>query len=115
MAEGTIAADELRLLIIGSCPALRAAQAQLGMTLPIPETTDTADWPALACLQAGPEAEQIRPGVLSADGGRLAYLAIQRGVQFAQSGRIQGIVTAPLSHGKDRSSHRPANTPKERR
>ncbi|WP_347101222.1 4-hydroxythreonine-4-phosphate dehydrogenase PdxA, partial [Escherichia coli] len=37
------------------------------------------------------------PGVLSADAGRFAYLAVERGVRLAQSGRIQGIVTAPLN------------------
>jgi 4-hydroxythreonine-4-phosphate dehydrogenase len=90
-------AGELRLLVIGSCPALRAAQAMLGAAVDIPETGEEADWPALACLQAGPENEPIRPGVLSADGGRLAYLAIERGVRLVQAGRVQGIVTAPLN------------------
>jgi 4-hydroxythreonine-4-phosphate dehydrogenase len=90
-------AGELRLLVIGSGPALRAAQAQLGATIDIPETDEDADWPALACLQAGPEQGPVAPGVLSADGGRLAYLAVERGVRLAQAGRVQGIVTAPLN------------------
>jgi 4-hydroxythreonine-4-phosphate dehydrogenase len=90
-------AGELRLLVIGSYPALRAAQVLLGAAVDIPETGEEADWPALACLQAGPEQDPIAPGVLSADGGRLAYLAIERGVRLAQAGRVQGIVTAPLN------------------
>jgi 4-hydroxythreonine-4-phosphate dehydrogenase len=90
-------AGDLRLLVVGSYPALQAARAQLGAAVDIPETAEGADWPALACLQAGPENEPIRPGVLSADGGRLAYLAIERGVRLAQAGRVQGIVTAPLN------------------
>lgn len=90
-------AGALRLLVIGSYPALRAAQAMLGASIDIPETGEGAGWPAVACLQAGPESEPIRPGVLSADGGRLAYLAIERGVRLAQAGRVQGIVTAPLN------------------
>ena len=48
-------------------------------------------------MQAGPEGEPIRPGQLSADGGRFAFQAVERGVRLAQSGRIGGIVTAPLN------------------
>jgi 4-phospho-D-threonate 3-dehydrogenase / 4-phospho-D-erythronate 3-dehydrogenase len=88
---------DLRLLVIGSVPALQAAQRQLGAGQPIPEVSEDQDWPALACLQAGPEGAPIRPGVLSEDGGRLAYLAIERGVRLAQSGRAGAIVTAPLN------------------
>jgi 4-hydroxythreonine-4-phosphate dehydrogenase len=88
---------ELRLLVIGSCPALRAACEQLGVGTEIPEVAEGADWPALACLQAAPEGDPILPGVLSAEGGRFAYAAIERGVRLAQAGRVQGIVTAPLN------------------
>jgi 4-hydroxythreonine-4-phosphate dehydrogenase len=90
-------AGELRLLVIGSYPSLQAAEAQLGADIDIPPVEEAADWPALACLQAGPENEAIKPGVLSADGGRLAYQAIERGVRLTQAGRVQGIVTAPLN------------------
>src|SRR5688500_3288430 len=90
-------AGELRLLVIGSCTALQAANAQLGSGIDIPEMSEDAEWPALACLQAGPEREAIAQGVLSAEGGRLAYLAVERGVKLAQAGRVQGIVTAPLN------------------
>ena len=90
-------AGDLRLLVLGSVPALRTAQHLLGATQAIPEITETDDWPALACLQAGPEGEPIRPGLLSEDGGRLAYLAIERGVHLTLSGRTGAIVTAPLN------------------
>ena len=90
-------AGELRLLVIGSNPALRAARDQLGAAVDIPETAEDADWPPLACLQAGPQDGPVAPGVLSAECGRLAYLAIERGVRLAQAGRVQGIVTAPLN------------------
>ena len=83
--------------MIGSNSALQAARAQLGAAVDIPETTEDADWPPLACLQAGPEQGPIELGVVSADGGRLAYLAVERGVRLAQAGRVQGIVTAPLN------------------
>lgn len=93
-----LADGSLRLLVIGSNPALHAARDALGSDLDFPEVTDVdGEWPALACLQAGPEGAPIRPGVLSVDGGRFAYLAVERAVRLAEAGRIHGIVTAPLN------------------
>src|SRR5215468_6018289 len=96
--RGRIDAGDLRLLIIGSGAALKNAAAQLGTKLDIPEVGATdAGWPNLAFLQADVEDEAIRPGVLSADGGRFAFKAVEQGVRLAQAGRIGGIVTAPLN------------------
>ena len=93
-----IAAGELRLLVIGSNPALEAARQNFTPGLAITEVVETdAHWPALAAMQAGPEGEPILPGVLSADGGRFAFQAVDRGVKLAMAGRIGGIVTAPLN------------------
>ena len=93
-----IEAGELALVVIGSNPALERARAVFAPGIAIPEVKETdANWPGLCALQAGPEGEPIRPGQLSADGGRFAYLAVERGVRLAQSGRIGGIVTAPLN------------------
>ena len=93
-----IEAGDLRLLIIGSGAALKNAAAQLGARLEIPEVraTDT-HWPNLCFLQADEEGAPIRPGVLSADGGRFAFKAVEQGVRLTQAGRIGGIVTAPLN------------------
>jgi 4-hydroxythreonine-4-phosphate dehydrogenase len=91
-------AGKLKLVIIGSNAALEQARAKFTPELAISEVTEAdAAWPALCALQAGPEGEPIRPGQLSADCGRFAYLAVERGVRLAQSGRIGGIVTAPLN------------------
>lgn len=35
--------------------------------------------------------------MLSADGGRFAFKAVEQGVRLTQAGRIGGIVTAPLN------------------
>jgi 4-hydroxythreonine-4-phosphate dehydrogenase len=88
---------DLRLIVIGSTPSLRAAQAQLGAAIEIPEVAEADDWPALACLQAGEEGKPIVPGVLCEDGGRLAYLAIERAVRLTAANRVGGLVTAPLN------------------
>lgn len=89
-------AGELSLLVIGSVTALRAAEALLA-TPPIPEIEDAAQAAPLAILAAGNEREPIRLGEMSAEGGRLAYLAIEKAVRLAQSGAIAGLVTAPLN------------------
>src|SRR5262249_25054463 len=96
--RGRIDAGDLRLLIIGSGAALKNAAAQMGTTLNVPEIGATdAEWPNLAFLQADVEGKAIRPGVLSADGGRFAFKAVELGVRLATAGRIAGIVTAPLN------------------
>ncbi|MEA2775090.1 MAG: 4-phospho-D-threonate 3-dehydrogenase / 4-phospho-D-erythronate 3-dehydrogenase [Acetobacteraceae bacterium] len=93
-----IASGALRMVVIGSNPALELARAQFTPGLAIPTATaDDTDWPALCALQAGPEGEPIIPGQLSADGGRFAFQAVERGVRLALDGRIGGIVTAPLN------------------
>jgi len=93
-----IEAGELGLVVIGSNPALQRARAQFASEISIPEVMETdTDWPPLCALQAGPEGAPIRPGELSADGGRFAFQAVERGVRLAQSGRVGGIVTAPLN------------------
>ena len=96
--QDRIAAGDLRLAIIGSTPALRKAEGALGLDMPeILEVAEGSDWPALCCLQADAEGAPIEFGTLSADGGRFAYKAIETGVRLALSGRIGGIVTAPLN------------------
>lgn len=93
-----IETGDLRLLIIGSGPALKDAAAQLAVKLDIPEVRATdKDWPNLCFLQADDEGEPIKPGVLTADGGRFAFKAVEQGVRLTQAGRIGGIVTAPLN------------------
>ena len=93
-----IEAGELQLLIIGSNAALDEARAAFTAGLAIPTVTENDHaWPPLCAMQAGPEGEPIRPGILSADGGRFAFQAVERGVRYAMNGRTGGIVTAPLN------------------
>lgn len=107
MAE-RIAAGDLRLLVIGSGPALERARAAFAPGIAIPEVAAEAEsWPDLCFLQAGPEGGPIEPGVLSADGGRFAYLAVERGVRLAEAGRVGAIVTAPLNkEALNKAGHR---------
>ena len=93
-----LASGDLKLLIIGSRGAFDRASRQLAADLDVPAVgADAADWPALSFLQADTESERIEPGVLSADGGRFAYKAVEQGVRLSLSKRVGGIVTAPLN------------------
>ena len=92
-----IAEGALKLLVIGHGTALERARAGFASELSIPVVAADDAWPALAFLQAGAEAVPIEPGVLSAEAGRFAYLAIEQGVRLAQAGRVGGLVTAPLN------------------
>ena len=77
----------LRMVVIGSNAALENARSRFTPDIAIPAVTeDDPDWPALCALQAGPEGEPIRPGQLSADGGRFAFQAVERGVRLAMAG-----------------------------
>src|SRR3954451_3956492 len=84
-----IEAGSLGLLVIGSNAALEQARARFAPDLAIPEVTKAdPTWPGLCALQAGPEGEPILPGQLSADGGRFAFQAVERGVRLTQAGRV---------------------------
>jgi 4-hydroxythreonine-4-phosphate dehydrogenase len=91
-----LAAGEMSLLVLGSLAALRAAETVCG-TAPIPAVSDAACPYAQAIFDVGPEREPIRPGALSAEGGRLAFLAVEKAVQLALGCTVAGIVTAPLN------------------
>jgi len=93
-----IEAGDLALLIIGSGAALERARAAFTPNLAVPAAREQdAEWPALCALQAGPEGPPIELGRVSAEGGRFAYLAVERGVRLAQSGRVGAVVTGPLN------------------
>jgi 4-phospho-D-threonate 3-dehydrogenase / 4-phospho-D-erythronate 3-dehydrogenase len=93
-----LAASDLKLLIIGSRRALEQADQQLSANVEIANVSaEDADWPSLSFLQADDESSSIAPGVLSPDGGRFSYKAVEQGVRLALAGRVGGIVTAPLN------------------
>src|ERR1700679_162527 len=76
-----LAGGDLKLLIIGSRRAFDRANNQVAAGLDVPQVSvDATDWPNLSFLQADTESEQIEPGVLTADGGRFAYKAVEHGV-----------------------------------
>ncbi|HXA23823.1 MAG TPA: 4-hydroxythreonine-4-phosphate dehydrogenase PdxA [Acetobacteraceae bacterium] len=88
-----LAAGDLRLLVIGHRSALLAARTLLHESLDFPET----DAAPLAFLAAGEEHVPVRFGQISPEAGRFAFLAVERAVDLAMTGRIDAIVTAPLN------------------
>ena len=48
-------------------------------------------------VEAAAAQAPIAPGRLSAEGGRLAFAAIERAVRLALAGEIDAIVTAPIN------------------
>src|SRR4051812_428448 len=92
-----VQSGELGLLVLGDVAALRRAEALLGMATPIPEVSEGELSAPLAIQQCGPRDTAIPLGAVSAAGGRVAYLAIERAVRLAQAGAVHAIVTAPLN------------------
>ncbi len=92
-----LASGALRLLVIGHASALAAASELVGDGPAIPVVSEDSEWPALSLLPATDEHGPLAIGQVSPEGGRFAYYAVERAVRLAQSGRVGGIVTAPLN------------------
>ena len=91
-----VAAGELVPLVVGTASCVEASAAALGLKIEI--TGDAAPvWPKVRVIEAASARAPTAPGKLSAVGGRLAYAAIERGVQLALAGEIDAIVTAPIN------------------
>jgi len=88
-----IDAGGLRLLVIGHRSAFEAAQALLREDLRLGTDSDAS----LGFTAAGQEDAPVSSGVISPEGGRFAYLAVEHAVELALSGRVDAIVTAPLN------------------
>jgi 4-hydroxythreonine-4-phosphate dehydrogenase len=88
-----VEAGGLHLLVIGRRSALEAAQALLHESLRF----GANDGAPLGFLAAGNEDAPVSFGMLSPEGGRFAYLAVDRAVELALAGRVDAIVTAPLN------------------
>src|SRR5690349_19817499 len=88
-----VEAGGLRLLVIGHRSALQAAQALLQENLRFGANEDAP----LGFIAAGNEDVQVSFGAISPEGGRFAYLAVERAVGLALEGKVDAIVTAPLN------------------
>jgi 4-phospho-D-threonate 3-dehydrogenase / 4-phospho-D-erythronate 3-dehydrogenase len=91
-------AGDLALTVVG-CGRTWHATAE-ALSLPnraVPVAADASAPPPLAFVEAGPAAAPIPIGQVSAEGGRLAYNAIDIAVKLAMSGAADAICTGPIS------------------
>jgi 4-hydroxythreonine-4-phosphate dehydrogenase len=93
-----VAAGEFALTVIGTRRCFEEISRRLGIAAEIVTATgEGTTWPRVRLIEAAVTDTAIEPGRLSAEAGRLAYLAIERAVALALAGEIDAVVTAPIS------------------
>ncbi len=92
-----VAAGELELVVIGTASCIEAAANAQGVGIELVGGEGPAVWPQVRVIEADAARAPIAVGQLSAEAGRLAFAAIERAVQLAVAGAIDGIVTAPIN------------------
>jgi 4-hydroxythreonine-4-phosphate dehydrogenase len=93
-------ADQQAVLIIGAPEILDHYARSLSLDLHY-EVVEQADALQKACIYVlNPEPEaaiRIQEGILSADAGRHAMLAVEKGIELCLEGSCDALVTAPIS------------------
>jgi 4-hydroxythreonine-4-phosphate dehydrogenase len=91
------AAGEFELVVIGTARCMAETATRLGIEAEITTAAAPATWPRLRLIEAATTEIGVQPGVLSAEGGRLAFAALAHAIRLAMAGEIDAIVTAPLN------------------
>jgi 4-hydroxythreonine-4-phosphate dehydrogenase len=92
-----VAAGELELVVVGTASSIEASARALDLKIELASDGAPAVWPKVRVIEAAPAREEIAPGKLAAEAGRLAFAAIERAVELAMTGEIDAIVTAPIN------------------
>jgi 4-hydroxythreonine-4-phosphate dehydrogenase len=92
-----VARGELSPVVVGTASCIEGSARRLGQAIEITTDATPARWPRVRLVEAAAATAPIEPGKLSAEGGRLAYAAIERAVRLALDGEIDAIVTAPIN------------------
>ncbi len=95
--KGRLEAGDLRLAILGSGPSLRLAEQQLGLDTAIPKPRWTVTGRTSVSSRPTPRASRSCRACSPPMAAAWPFKAIEKGVQLALSGKIGGIVTAPLN------------------
>jgi 4-hydroxythreonine-4-phosphate dehydrogenase len=89
-----------RFVVIGPISVLSAEAKRCGIAVELRSIASPADARAgegaLDVLDIPTPAGAIRPGVVSADAGRVAAEALQLGARLCAAGELDGLVTAPI-------------------
>jgi len=93
--SGDMARQNLGIVMIGDRTTIEYAAREFAPELRIGTQEDQAADIRISDL--GMARGEIKVGTVSAEAGKLAYLAIERGVELALAKRIDAIVTCPVS------------------
>jgi 4-hydroxythreonine-4-phosphate dehydrogenase len=89
--------DAMELIVVGARGPLEAEAGRLGVDVSFTDASLPARFPAVALRDVSDGPVEQDPGRVSAQAGHLAYLAIAATVAMARAGRIDAMVTAPIS------------------
>ncbi len=89
--------DPPPMLVCGTRSCMAEAAEQLGLDVSFVEDPKGAVFPRVAVVEASAREADLPIGKVSAEGGRLAYAAIDRAVRLTVAGEAAAIVTAPLN------------------
>jgi len=87
-------------IVLGDAAVLRRVGKQLSLRLDFPVISDgelsSAVAPSILDLKAIPDASTVKPGVVSAETGRAAFVYIDKSIDAAMSHQIDAVATGPI-------------------
>jgi 4-hydroxythreonine-4-phosphate dehydrogenase len=89
--------DRFTAIAYGTRSLIADAARSLGIPLDVVGVEAQATWPQLRFVETGQATAPIAIGAVSAEAGRLAFAAVERAIRDAVAGRIDAIVTGPIS------------------
>jgi 4-phospho-D-threonate 3-dehydrogenase / 4-phospho-D-erythronate 3-dehydrogenase len=89
--------DRFTVIAYGTRSLIADAARSLGIPLDVVGVEAQATWPQLRLVETGQATAPIAIGAVSAEAGRLAFAAVERAIRDAVAGRIDAIVTGPIS------------------
>jgi 4-hydroxythreonine-4-phosphate dehydrogenase len=101
LREASVLAECVPVLFGDAGVLKRVAQAGIPaadcrvISLPEMETTKAIEFPTIVDC-AAMDAKQVEPGKISAACGKAGYIYIEQAIRAAMSGKISGVVTAPI-------------------
>lgn len=99
----TAVLEECVPVVFGDADVLRLVGSKLNGARQIPPSVTPAEFEKISAVNkpliidcGAVDLKKIQPGKISAENGRAAYVYIQRAIDAALTGKIGGVVTAPI-------------------
>jgi 4-hydroxythreonine-4-phosphate dehydrogenase len=91
-----------RLILVGDRPVLADIAARLGLTVRLVDAnlegdSTPQDLPSVEIIDTGVLSSPLPLGKASAEGGTASFRAIERSIELAGAGKVNGVVTAPIN------------------